>query len=379
VKIIITGGGTGGHVTPAIAVIDELRHIAPDAEMLYIGSPAGIEARLSAQAGVPFHGIATGKLRRAAHPIKMINRRNLADVLRVPKGFFQALGAVRTFKPDVVLSTGGYVCVPTVVAAALLRVPVLTHEQTVTVGLANQIAGRFATQIALSFSESLALLSPRLAKKATVTGNPLRQAVLNGSRDHAGRFGFDPTDNALPLVYVTGGAQGSRVINRAIAEVVEELTRHARILHQCGSNDTDELRSVRACLEPEAAQRWQIRQFIEQDEIGDAWALTDVLVGRAGAGTVSEACALAKPAVFIPLEPTSGDEQLKNAARSADAGAAVVVRQASCTGPVLLGAILPLLVDQTRRAAMATASGSLAIPNASSSIAAQLIKMGSSR
>lgn len=377
VKIVITGGGTGGHVAPALAVVDALRALDPSVDLLYIGSNAGIEARLAVEAGVRFTGIATGKMRRSSNPLKMLNKRNVIDAFRVPLGLVQAIKTVRTFRPDAVLSTGGYVCVPTVLAAWLLRIPVITHEQTVTVGLANRIAGRVAARIALAFPDSMDLLPRSLARKATVTGNPLRNELFTGSADNPQRFGFDQADNALPFVYVTGGAQGAHIINTAIADCAAELVQHARVLHQCGTNDAEDLRHQRDRLEPEDASRWQLRPFVERDEIGDAWALADLVVARAGAGTVSEACALAKPVVFIPLEPSSGDEQLKNAQRSVAAGGALVLRQADCNAANLLKTLLPLLVpgSATRRQEMGAANGKLAAPNAADELAHMLVEL----
>jgi UDP-N-acetylglucosamine--N-acetylmuramyl-(pentapeptide) pyrophosphoryl-undecaprenol N-acetylglucosamine transferase len=368
-KVLITGGGTGGHVAPALAVIAALRSQDPAVQLRYVGSPTGIEAKLAPEAGVEFVGIATGKLRRAANPLKMLTLQNLRDLARVPLGVVQAFRAVRSFKPDVVFSTGGYVCVPTVLAAALLRVPVLTHEQTVTIGLANRIAGRFAKQIALTFDESRKLLSAKLAAKASVTGNPLRSELFSGSASNWSRFGFRPADAGLPCVYVTGGAQGAHVINRAVADAAGDLLPLTRVLHQCGTADNDDLQHHRNLLPPELADRWQIRPFIERDEIGDAWAMADVVLARAGAGTVSEAAALGKPVVFVPLEPTSADEQLKNAQRCADVGAALIVRQADCSGPAVLAALEPLLRSPSRRQTMGERNATLATPNAAGELA----------
>ena len=369
-RILITGGGTGGHVAPAIAVIQELRRRDPKIVLRYVGSEAGIEAKMAAEAGVEFVGVATGKLRRASNPLKMLSRANLADALQVPKGIGQAMGAVRAFRPDAVLATGGYVCVPTVIAASLQKIPILTHEQTVTLGLANRIAGQYATRIALSFENSLNGMPEALKRKAFVTGNPLREVIFSGDRaSGARRFGFLPEDDDLPCVYVTGGAQGSRILNNAVKEALPELTKYARVLHQCGKADIEVLNLFRETLSEGIKQRWKVQAFVESDEIGDAYALCDVLVGRAGAGTVSEACALGKPAVFVPLEPASGDEQNKNARRSADAGGAVVVKQADCRAPALLAAILPLLESEERRRAMGAASRKLATPNAAGTLA----------
>ena len=166
-KILITGGGTGGHVSPALAVVQELRK-RPEAatfDFLYIGSNHGIEAELAVKAGIPFVGVQSGKLRRARNPLRMLNPKNIGDLFRIPVGIAQAFGAVRRYKPDVVLATGGYVSVPPVIAAFLQKVPTLTHEQTVQIGLANRINGRFARRIALTFAGSAGRIARSLEAK----------------------------------------------------------------------------------------------------------------------------------------------------------------------------------------------------------------------
>ena len=375
-RILVTGGGTGGHVAPAIAVIQELMRREPGVVLRYVGSEAGVEAKMAAEIGVEFVGVATGKLRRSKNPLQMLNAANLKDAARVPVGIGQAMKAVKAFRPDAVLATGGYVCVPTVIAAALQKIPILTHEQTVTIGLANRIAGRFATRIALTFENSLADMPDVLKKKAFVTGNPLREVIFSGDRTSgARRFGFAPEDDGLPCVYVTGGAQGSRILNNAVKDALPELLKVARVLHQCGKSDIDALTEFRNGLSDAEKSRWKVQAFVEAVEIGDAYALCDVLVGRAGAGTVTEACALGKPAVYVPLEPASGDEQNKNARRSADAGGAVVVKQAQCDGKNLLAALLPLLEDEDKRRAMGAASKKLATPNAAGALAEAILAL----
>lgn len=375
----MTGGGTGGHVGPALAVLQTLQRRSPALVVRYLGSEAGIEARLAREAGIEFVGVATGKLRRSSRgPLGLLSAANLRDLFRVPLGVLQSLSAVRAFRPDVVLATGGYVSVPPVLAAWLLRVPILTHEQTVTVGLANRIAGRFATRIALTFEGARDELPAALRKKAFVTGNPVREAVFDGDRARAARrFGFVPEDDALPCLYVTGGAQGARVINQAVAGAIEALTAGARVLHQCGAAAEKELEAVREGMPPAVARRWQVMAFVPSEAIGDAWALCDLLLARAGAGTVTEACAMGKPAVFVPLVPASGDEQTRNAQRSAEAGGAVILRQADCDPDRVREAVLPLLSDPARRAAMGAAVRKLATPRAADDLAEALLALGS--
>jgi UDP-N-acetylglucosamine--N-acetylmuramyl-(pentapeptide) pyrophosphoryl-undecaprenol N-acetylglucosamine transferase len=379
VRILVTGGGTGGHVTPALAVIQTLRAMAQGADwnpvFLYVGSAQGIEAEMARGADVPFVGVQSGKLRRASHPLALISRRNLADMARVPVGIGQSLAAVKRFRPDVVLATGGYVSVPPVIAAGLLRVPALIHEQTVQVGLANRIAARFASRIALTFEGALNDLPMRLRKKAFVTGNPVRTVIFEGDRERAiTALGFDAMDNALPTVYVTGGAQGAQKINAALEEVLPQLQTECRVIHQCGKQDLAHFEQIAANLSAHLQARYCVIGFVG-DEIGDVYALADVIVGRSGAGTVTEAAALGKPAVFIPLVPTGGDEQTRNAQRAVDVGAAVIVPQEGLTGLRLSAALMPLLENSEQRRTMGAAARSLARPQASRDLAEAVLTL----
>lgn len=383
IRILITGGGTGGHVSPALAVVQKIRSMADKLErrpvFRYLGSLHGVEKELADEAGIDFAGVQTGKLRRAKRWWGMISRKNVADLLRVPVGIGQAFAEVKRFKPHVVLATGGYVAVPPVVAAALRRVPVLIHEQTVQIGLANQIASKFASKIALTFEGSALELPLRLRQKAFVTGNPVRSIVFDGDRQRAfERFGFSEDDAVTSVIYITGGALGARIINRAVASILPELLHRTRVIHQCGrqpegtEQDIDVLTKAAALLPDDLRGRYFVTPFI-REEIGDVYAIADIVVGRSGAGTVAEICALGKPAVLIPLVPTGGDEQTRNARRLADIGAAVIVTNADLTGPILLETIVGLLNEPARLKSMAEASCSLATPHAADDLAIALL------
>ena len=386
IRIMVTGGGSSGHVSPALAVISTLCSMAADAEgsrreegwrpvFCYVGSRHGIEARLVTAASIDFASIATGKLRR------YFDLQNVVDMLRVPLGVGQALALVRRFRPDVLLSTGGYVSVPPVLAARLRRVPILIHEQTVQIGLANQIAARCATTIAFAFEQALSELPPSLRSKAIVTGNPVRPAIFGGDREAAIRLaGFAPEDDALPTVYVTGGSQGARVINRAVEAALPELLAICRVIHQCGQQpageeqDFDRLQRAAARLPPDLRRRYYLVRFVG-DEINHVFALADLVVGRAGAGTIAELCVLGKPAVYIPLVPTGGDEQTRNALVCAGAGAATIVPQAELSGPRLLAELQSLLADRARLEAMGRAALTLGKPDAAREVARAVLRL----
>ena len=375
-KILVTGGGTGGHVSPALAIIQTLKERDPSLKFLYVGSESGIEAKLAREAGIPFTGVASGKLRRSSKGlIGMFTLANFKDAFRIPLGFFQSFGVVQKFRPDVVLATGGYVSVPPVFAAGLLKIPVLTHEQTVTVGLANKLAGRFATRIALTFEGAMTELPPNLRSRAFVTGNPVRQAIFNGDKERAlARYGFPlEKDAALPCLYITGGAQGSQLINSAVREALPTLTKHTNIIHQCGKNNKESLENAKNALPSAEQKRYFVTEFVETEALGDTLALADILLSRSGAGTVTEVCALGKLAVFVPLVPASKDEQTRNAQRLVDKNAAVILKQSQCNSENILSVLLPLLADPAKRTEMGRNALTLATPNSASDIADALL------
>jgi UDP-N-acetylglucosamine--N-acetylmuramyl-(pentapeptide) pyrophosphoryl-undecaprenol N-acetylglucosamine transferase len=379
IKIMVTGGGSSGHISPALAIISTLRELAAGQDwrpvFRYVGGKRGIEERLVTAAGVDFVGIETGKLRR------YFDLNNVIDLARLPVGVGQALAAVGRFRPDVLLSTGGYVGVPPVVAAWLQRVPILTHEQTVQIGLANRMTARFATRIAVSFAGAIEELPASLRRRAIVTGNPIRPAIFGGDREAAiDLAGFAHDDDHLPAVYVTGGSQGARIINRAVEAILPELLAECRVVHQCGQQpageeqDYDRLERAAAQLPPELRRRYYFSRFVG-DEIRHVFALADLVVGRAGAGTIAEICVLGKPAVYIPLVPTGGDEQTRNARACAVAGAATIVPQAELNGPRLLAELRPLLADRSRRAAMGRAALALGRPDAALDVAEEVLRL----
>lgn len=371
-KFVITGGGTGGHLTPALAVIDAIKREHPSADILFVGSTTGIEAEIVPNRGIAYKSIATGKLRRSSKGlIGMLTMANLRDMFAVPKGLFDAYRILRAYKPDALLSTGGYVAVPASIAAWLLRIPVIIHEQTTTIGLANRLCCAIAHTVALSSELARTDLPKRAQTGAVITGNPIRQETLTGSCERAsGRFGF-PSD--MPVLLITGGAQGARVINQAVGDVIEELTRSHFVIHQCGKQGIEALTSLRDTKPDATKQRWFLSAFLDADAMADAWAAAQVVIARAGAGTVNEGLILGKPMIFVPLEPSSRDEQLRNAERSVALGAAVIVRQASCNGQSLRDALHAIIDKPGRTAQMEAAARGNAILDADDRIASLLL------
>ncbi|MGH3933708.1 MAG: UDP-N-acetylglucosamine--N-acetylmuramyl-(pentapeptide) pyrophosphoryl-undecaprenol N-acetylglucosamine transferase [Pseudonocardiaceae bacterium] len=378
-RLVATGGGTGGHTYPAITTIRTVRDLLAEAgvelDVLYVGSATGLEARIAGQEGLDFAAIPTGKLRRASNPLKMISVANLRDIGRVAHGVAAARRVVRHFGPDAVLSTGGYVAVPVGLAARWARAPLLVHEQTTRLGLANRILVRRADVIALSSAASLPLLPGSLRTRAVVTGNPVRPELLDGDPAAAVKAlewaGHDPH---LPTVYVTGGAQGSVQINRLVEAVLPDLLRRANVIHQCGQASQAATRQLAAGLADDLADRYRVVDFIGV-ELPDVLALADIVISRSGAGTLAELTALGKPSVLVPLIPTGGDEQVHNALHLAQQHACYALVGAQATPEALWMHLDELISDPSHRAAMAAAAGQLGHPQAGPDLAAQLLKL----
>ena len=363
VDVVIAGGGTGGHTSPGLAVAALLRERSRTC--VWIGSRSGIEAQRVPQSGIPYIAISTGKLRR------YWAWQNVADLLvNVPAGTLSVLRILRTLRPRVVFGTGGFVALPVVLGAALLRVPVVLHEQTAVPGLANRIGARFARRIAVTFPDRAGRLP---AARVVVTGNPLRPELRAGSRSSAiARFQLDPV---VPLVYVTGGAQGAHRINRVVGDALASITEQAQLIHQCGENpatgDRRWLEDRRAALPPALARRYTVVPYIGA-ELAGIYAAAALVVARAGAGTVNECCQLGVPALYVPLPGTRGDEQTENARIVERVGGAVVLPQSMLTTERLVREIRALLADPAGLKQMGEHARTLAVPDAAERIVALL-------
>lgn len=363
VDVVIAGGGTGGHTSPGLAVAALLRDRARTCA--WIGSRLGIEAQRVPQSGIPYAAIPTGKLRR------YWAWQNVADLLvNVPVGTLSALRLLRALRPRVVFGTGGFVALPVVFGAALLRLPVVLHEQTAVPGLANRIGARFARRIAVTFPDRTAAFP---SGRVVVTGNPLRPELRGGSRSSAiARFQLDA---ALPLVYVTGGAQGAHRINRVVGESVAQLVAQAQLIHQCGENpatgDHGWLEDRRAALPAALARRYTVLPYVGA-ELAGIYAATALVVARAGAGTVNECCQLGIPALYIPLPGTRGDEQMENARLVERAGGAVVLPQFMLTAERLVAEVRALLTEPAGLKQIGERARTLAVPDAAERIVALL-------
>lgn len=318
-KIVMTGGGTAGHVTPNIALMPALRK--EGYEISYIGSYEGIEKRLIEEQNVPYYGISSGKLRRYFDP------KNFSDPFKVLKGYSQAVKILKKLKPDVVFSKGGFVSVPVVLAARRCKIPAIIHESDLTPGLANRIAIPRATKVCCNFPETMSYLP---AEKAVLTGSPIRKELLSGNAS-AGFSLCRFTDHSKPVIMIIGGSSGSRAINTAIRNLLPELIKNYNIIHLCGKGNLDaSLDTVRGYAQFEYANK----------ELTDMFALADLVISRAGANAICELLALRKLNILIPLPAaTSRGDQILNANSFRSQGFSYVLEEEALTNTALLEAI----------------------------------------
>ena len=319
--IVLTGGGTAGHVTPNLALLPSLRNAGFD--VTYIGSFDGIEKGLAEDAGLTYYGIAVGKLRRYFDP------KNFSDPFRVIKGFFQARKILKDIRPDVVFSKGGFVAVPVVRAAASLKIPCIIHESDITPGLANRLCIPAADIVCCNFPETFNLIPP---EKAHLTGSPIRDELFKGDREAGRRFvGF--TDDK-PVIMVIGGSQGSAAINGAIRDSLGELLKDFNIVHLTGKDKMDNM-----LLTVDGYKQYE---YIT-DELPDIFAMADIVVSRSGANAIGELLALHKPNLLIPLPSASSrGDQIMNAKSYEDQGFSMVLSEEDMTSKLLISKIREL-------------------------------------
>ena len=317
-RIILTGGGTAGHVTPNIALLPRLKELQYDIH--YIGSYNGMEKNLIEKQNIPYHGISSGKLRR------YFSLKNFTDPFRVLKGFSEANKLMKKLKPDVIFSKGGFVSVPVVIAGKRNHVPVIIHESDMTPGLANKISIPSATKVCCNFPETLQSLP---ADKAILTGSPIRQELMTGDKDRARAFcGFK---DIKPVILIVGGSLGAAAVNDAVRGVLPELLKEFQIIHLCGKG------KLNASLTN--TEGYVQFEYI-QDELKDLFALSDIVISRAGANAICELLALRKPNLLIPLSAkASRGDQILNARSFERQGFSLVIEEEELTDELLLSSI----------------------------------------
>jgi UDP-N-acetylglucosamine--N-acetylmuramyl-(pentapeptide) pyrophosphoryl-undecaprenol N-acetylglucosamine transferase len=355
--IVVTGGGTGGHVYPVLAVLDEL----PSIRVVWIGSGSQLERRILDGRRLRYYGIPTGKLRR------YFSLQNIVDLFKILGGFLVSVAILLREKPRLVFSKGGYVSVPPVAAARLLRIPSLTHESDLRPGLATRINTRFADRVLVSFSASDRYFGVRFRSKVIHTGNPIRKELLSGD-PQVGRAMFGCPAN-LPLLLVLGGSLGAASINRLVLEAVDSLRMSCFVVHQLGSGHFHG---------SEVQSNYYPAAYFDE-ELPDILAAADLVLCRAGANTLWELAALGKPSVLIPLpRGSSRGDQIENAGFFAEAGASTVLKQEGLTPHELSEVVLHLLGNADKLERMGRRASELSRPDAASRIAQLILRSGRS-
>lgn len=352
-RVMITGGGTGGHTSPAVAIIEELRRRDPHVILQWAGRRGAIEERVSAGQGVPFRGLAVEGWPRTW------SLRRVWVLLKLAWGMVRAAWLVKRFRPDVVVGVGGYVSLPMAWAAQRMGVPTVLHEQNKRLGMANRILARHATRIFLSYEDTLGKYPKG---KARVVGNPVRADFLDppGIEDARRSMGLD---EAAPVVLVAGGSQGAQSLNDAMAGVLRAFAAHeAQFLWMTGATGFEAARQAAV----ETTARVEVFPFI--DDMARACAAADLLVSRAGASTTAEIAVLGKPSILVPYPHATDNHQEQNARALEEKGAAVVLLDDACTAQALAECIRGLLGDKARLETMGRAAAALAKPDAAPSI-----------
>lgn len=320
-RILLTGGGTAGHVTPNIALLPRLRELGYD--ISYMGSYNGIEKKLIAEFQIPYYGISSGKLRRYFDP------KNFSDPFKVLKGFGEAVHIIRDLHPDVVFSKGGFVSVPVVLAAKHCKVPCIIHESDMTPGLANKLAIPAAWKVCCNFPETLQYLP---AEKAVLSGSPIRQELLHG--DAAAAREFTGLSEDKPVILVMGGSLGAAAVNEAVRRILPTLLKSFHVIHLCGKGKLDPSLS--------GLSGYVQYEYINE-ELKDLFALADIVISRAGANSICELLALHKPNLLIPLSAAaSRGDQILNARSFEHQGFSLVLEEEAITNEVLLQTIRKL-------------------------------------
>lgn len=317
-KIILTGGGTAGHVTPNLALLPSLRK--EEFEIHYIGSYNGIERRLIEDAGIPYDGISSGKLRR------YFDIKNFSDPLRVLKGYGQAKRLMKQYRPDIVFSKGGFVSVPVVLAAKHYKIPVIIHESDMTPGLANKICIPAAKKVCCNFPETLNYL-PK--DKAVLSGSPIREELLTG--DRLSGLQYAGLSANRPVILVIGGSLGSVTVNHAVRSILPKLLSQFQVIHICGKGNLDEsLIGTSGYVQYEYVDK----------PLRHLFAAADLIISRAGANSICEILALRKPNILIPLSAAaSRGDQILNANSFAKQGFSTVLEEEVLTSDTLYQAV----------------------------------------
>ncbi|MFH1460806.1 MAG: undecaprenyldiphospho-muramoylpentapeptide beta-N-acetylglucosaminyltransferase [Patescibacteria group bacterium] len=371
-RILFTGGGTGGHIFPIVAVARQLNKIYQSAEqtetleMYFLG--AGGLTDILIKEGIKVKTILAGKMRR------YFSLMNIVDLFKLPISLIQAFFYLYFWMPDVIFSKGGYGSLSVVLVAWLYRIPVLVHESDTIPGLANKLGGKLAKRVAVGFVSAEKYFSE---KRTAFIGNPIRpelaQLCLAANQENIQKARtFFGLNEQKPIIFIVGGSQGAQAINELVLIVLPKLLEKYQVIHQVGNNN---LEQVKLILGQNLPTDYHIYGFLEENQMAAAYLLADLIVSRAGAGTISEIAICAKPSILIPLPQSAGDHQRSNAFAYAQAGAATVVEQSNLTPNIFLGEIIQILDNPELKQKMAANAKNFSQPEAAIKIVQELIEI----
>lgn len=368
-KIVFTGGGTAGHITPLISIAREMRLLYPseDLEFIYMGPRDPFGAMLLSQEGIKVSVVPAGKIRRYVNWKSLLQ--NFFDVgVKIPFGICYAFWKMFFLGPDLILSKGGYGSFPVVLAGWMLQVPIFLHESDVAPGLANRIVGKFALEIFVSFPKTEYFA----AQKSIIVGNPIRRELLEGSVEE-GRKVFGITGEK-PVLFILGGSQGSQRINDVVLAALPELIAHFEILHQAGEQNFRAVKAEAEVIIPQGfEQYYHAVGFLREQDLRHAYKVCDLVIARAGSGTIFEIAAARKPSILVPLAESAQNHQYKNAYAYAAHGAALVLEEANLYPHFLIERIQYLFSHKEEMDQMAKAAQDFAQPLAGQVIAEYLL------
>ena len=367
-KVVFTGGGSGGHSIPIIAVCREMKKILGEENVIfyYLGPADPLTKVLLPDEGIKIKGILSGKLRRYINLKSVIL--NFVDLFKIPLGFLQSFLYLFFIYPNLIFSKGGFGSLGPNLAGWLLGIPLFLHESDSVAGLSNRICGFFAKKVFLSFKQTLHFSQ----KKIIFTGNPIRKELLEGKREEAIEY-FKITKEK-PVILILGGSQGAQRINEKVLAILNKLLEDFEVIHQCGFLNFKKMKTItKVLIKEELKKYYHLFPFLKEEELKKAYAICDLVISRAGAGTIFEIAALGKPSILIPLPESAQNHQLKNAYIFASAGAAILIEERNLTPDFFLGTIKNLFSNPKKMEEMRKAALKFAKPEAAKEIAQYLV------
>ncbi len=361
-KILFTGGGTGGHIYPILAVKRTIEKYNQDVKFLYLGTD-GFANRAFKKENLKCRFILTGKFRRYFSVL------NFIDVFKIPIGLIQSLWHVFFFMPDVVFAKGAYGSGPVVFASWLYRIPIIIHESDIVPGLANKIVSRFAKKIIVSFEEAKKYFP---SQKTIVLGNPIREEIIQGNKEEAKKiFGLN---SGKPVVLIMGGSQGARRINEIVINTLPRLLEKCEVIHISGENNFKLAKAeAEKMFHGQMEKMYHLYPFLEEQELKHAYAISDVIVNRTSAGAIFEISANGKPSVLIPLSNSASDHQIENAKALAKTGGAIILDENNLTINMFLDAIFGILDNPQKAQEMGKKAKSFYKPETNQKIAEEIL------